>query len=328
MTPTGFSDKLLELIAYEAVVVIIQRVEIARDDVTFLVHEQGALEVKDADIVKSMADDCVNIALHMVGHVDLAFFLKFYYLLSHTPARVAKFFILQHLIFFRKAEQPEQVQPRIYLLPKSKCNKRDERTGEYPVDTVVFLHDLLAQPAGVFVLALQVDRYPAVALEIIFRVDESALCVQAVAVVVDVVAHDIQPLTYRYGNIGTFREKFEQELKQLPASVLVSFRKITVLPFDGQIVVNEVGCFQDKVIVKGHRHDKYLTVCLPFLRRHVDGALRFDSGAQQSPFQTFLDHAWTGPGSSREEEAMRPFLNGQGGICCQCFKVREVLFSP
>src|SRR5690606_25510282 len=104
MTPTGLSDKLFELIAYEAVVIVIQRVEISREDVALFVHEQGAFKVKYAHIIEAMTDNRINVTLHVGGDVYFAFLLELYNLLAHTLTGFAKNFILENLIFFRKPE--------------------------------------------------------------------------------------------------------------------------------------------------------------------------------------------------------------------------------
>src|SRR5690606_10912046 len=212
MTPTGLSDKLLELIAYEAVVIVIQRVEIARDDVALFVHEKGAFKVKDTHIIKTMTDNRVDITLHVGGDVDLVFLFELYDLLAHTLAGFAKYFILEHLVFFGKPEQSEKVQSRIFLLPEFERHERNKVTGEYPIDTVILLHNLLAQHPSIFVFALQVDGYAAIALEVIFGVDKSSFCIQTVPVVIDIIPHNIQTGTNGDGDVGTLREELKQEL--------------------------------------------------------------------------------------------------------------------
>src|SRR5436190_14850211 len=84
MTPTGLSDELLKVISHEPVVIVVQDVQILRDDVAFPVFQQRPLKMKYADIVKPTPDDDVDFSFQVRGVVDHILVLHQVDLLSHT----------------------------------------------------------------------------------------------------------------------------------------------------------------------------------------------------------------------------------------------------
>jgi hypothetical protein len=69
-------DKLFEVIAYQAVVIIIEGIEVLGYDVSFFVFKQRALEVEDAHVIQSVFKNEVGVAFEVGGIVHLSFFLQ------------------------------------------------------------------------------------------------------------------------------------------------------------------------------------------------------------------------------------------------------------
>src|SRR5688572_19143172 len=145
------------------------------------------------------------------------------------------------------------------FLPQLKSHERHQVTCENPVYAVVFRYDFLTEHARVLVFALLVNSDLIVRQKIIPRVDDAIMCVQAVTVIVYVVAQNVKAPADRYRNIRTLREKFKKELQKLSASVFILFGNVTVLAFHGQIVVYKIGRLQDEVVVQGYRNDTDLS---------------------------------------------------------------------
>jgi len=53
ITPTGFSDELLKVVAHEAVVVVVEDVKILCYDITLFIPEQRTFQMEDSCIVKT-----------------------------------------------------------------------------------------------------------------------------------------------------------------------------------------------------------------------------------------------------------------------------------
>src|SRR5690606_35314487 len=118
------------------------------------------------------------------------------------------------------------------LLPEFKGDKSNEVAGKYAVDAMVFRNDAVAQHTGVLILALFFHGDRAIRKKIIARVDDASMRIEAVAIVIYVVAQHVKPATDRYRNVGSLCEELEQELQKLPASVFVLLRNITLLSFN------------------------------------------------------------------------------------------------
>ena len=113
ITPTGLSDKFLEVIAGEAVVIVVQHVEIARDDVALFVFEKGSIQVEDAHVVKTMLDHFVRLAFEMCGIVDFALILHLVDFLSYAFKGLAESGIVNFHFLFRESKESEEVKFRV-----------------------------------------------------------------------------------------------------------------------------------------------------------------------------------------------------------------------
>src|SRR5690606_8864542 len=196
-----------------------------------------------------------------------------------------------------------------------------------PVDAVVFSDDALTEQTRILTFALFVDCNGVVGAKIVACVDHAVVRINAVAIIVDIIAEDVQPSSNGNRNIRTLREEFEQKLQQLPASVFVLLRNVPVLPLDGQVIVNEVRRFEHKVVVQRDGYDENLAGFL-FRRFHqVKVALCLYRRTEQSEFELFFDHARSRTGASREEKAVCTLLDGEGGIGFQRLEVGKV-FLP
>ena len=103
-------------------------------------------------------------------------------------------------------------------------------TGENTIDSIIFGNNLLTQHPGIFILTLLVNSNRTVGNEIVTGIYYSPMRVEAVARVIYMVSDNIKSRTNRYRDIGSFCKKLEEKLQQLPASVLVLFGKVAVLP--------------------------------------------------------------------------------------------------
>src|SRR5688500_1553707 len=140
------------------------------------------------------------------------------------------------------------------FLPELEGDESNKMTGEYAVDAVMFGNDPLAEHPGVVIFALFVNLDLVIRQKIITCIDKTVVCIQTVAVVVDIVAQNVQAPSDRNRNIRALREELEQKLQELPASVFVLFGNITILTLYGKIVVNQVGSFQNKMVVQRYRN--------------------------------------------------------------------------
>src|SRR5690349_15925549 len=87
ITPTGLSsDKLFKVIAYQSVVIIVQSVQVAGDDVAFLVQQQRSLQMEYAHVLEAVANHQINITFQVRGMVDFLFLFQFVDALAHLLA--------------------------------------------------------------------------------------------------------------------------------------------------------------------------------------------------------------------------------------------------
>src|SRR5687768_5205971 len=126
----------------------------------------------------------------------------------------------------------------MFFLPQLKCNKGNKVAGENTIDTMVFRNNLLTQHPRILILALLIDINRAVGDEIISSIYNSAMSIKAVSRLVNLISDNVKSRTNRYGYVRALGKKLEEELKKLPASILVLFREITVLSFRGKVVIN------------------------------------------------------------------------------------------
>src|SRR6266850_5155772 len=75
-TPIGRSDKLFEVIAYQAIVIVIECIQILGYDISFFVFKQWPFQMEDPHIIQSVLEDEVGLAFQVGGIIDLAFFLQ------------------------------------------------------------------------------------------------------------------------------------------------------------------------------------------------------------------------------------------------------------
>src|SRR5687768_13956954 len=139
----------------------------------------------------------------MCRMVYFFFLLQFIDAFSYFLAGIAELFIGKFQIFLGKAEQAEQVQFRMVLLPELKGDKGDEVTCKYAVDSVIFGNNSLTEHARILVLALLVDGDGMVGDKIVPRVNDPVMRVETVPFIVYVVAQHIQAPSDRNGNVGT-----------------------------------------------------------------------------------------------------------------------------
>src|SRR5258705_13829333 len=99
--PIGFSDKLFEVIAYQAVVIVIQRIEILGYDVSFFVFKQRPFEVEDTDVIQTVFEDEVGLAFEVSSIVHLALLLQVVDLLANPLESFPKFLVWNFQLFFR-----------------------------------------------------------------------------------------------------------------------------------------------------------------------------------------------------------------------------------
>src|SRR5690606_20492838 len=87
ITPTGLSsDKLFKVIANQSVVIIIQGIEVARDDIPFLIQQEWTLQMEDSDVLESVTDHEIDIAFQVGSVVDVLFLFQFIDTLAHISA--------------------------------------------------------------------------------------------------------------------------------------------------------------------------------------------------------------------------------------------------
>src|SRR5918993_1544270 len=135
-------------------------------------------------------------------------------------------------------------------LPHFKGDKSYQVTGKNTVNAMIFGNDALAQHAGVLILTLFINHDLFVGHEIIPWIYNSAMGIQAIALVINIISHYIQARADGNRNVRSFGEKLEKELQQLPASVFVMLRQVTILAFYRKVIVNKVWRLQHKMIVE------------------------------------------------------------------------------
>src|SRR5258707_13590286 len=96
-----------------------------------------------------------------------------------------------------------------FYLPHFKGDKRNQVTGKNPIDFMKLGHDTLTEHARVFVFALSVHRKLATADKIIFSLNDAAVGIQTISLLVNIIAHYIQARPDRNRNIGTVSKKFD-----------------------------------------------------------------------------------------------------------------------
>jgi hypothetical protein len=60
ITPMGLSNEFLKFVADQAVVVVVEYVEILCNDISFFVFQEGTFQVEGANILQTAADDQVG----------------------------------------------------------------------------------------------------------------------------------------------------------------------------------------------------------------------------------------------------------------------------
>src|SRR5690349_14303254 len=80
------------------------------------------------------------------------------------------------------------------------------------------------------------------------------------------------------------------------------------------------------MVVERDRHDKYLSHFLAGFFLQIEIALCLNRRTEQTELQLFFNESRARPRSSRKEETVRPFLDGERGIRLQRLQVGEVLF--
>src|SRR5690606_24047509 len=138
--------------------------------------------------------------------------------------------------------------------------------------------------------ALLVDDDGVVGNEIVACIHNAVMRIKAVSVFVYVVAKHIQTAADRDRNIRTFCKELVQELKQLPATVLILLGYVAVLSFYREVVIDQVGCFQHEMIIQCDRDNKNFGGLLAWFLAQIEVALRLHGGAEQSQFELFFSN--------------------------------------
>src|SRR5690606_36769188 len=113
--------------------------------------------------------------------------------------------------------------------------------------------------------------------------------IKTVSVVIDVVAQHVQAAANGNRDIRALRKELEQELKQLPASVFVLFRHVEILTFDREIIIDQVGSYQDEMIIKRDGNIEDPGSFFAGFLTQVETALCLDGRAEQSQLELFFE---------------------------------------
>src|SRR4051794_7865159 len=110
ITPTGLSDELFKVIPDEAIVIVVEHVQILRHNIPLLVSEQRPLEVEYSHVVEAAPDDDVRITFKMRGVVEFSFFFQVVYFFSYFFKRGLELIVWNLKVFFRQPQKSEQVE--------------------------------------------------------------------------------------------------------------------------------------------------------------------------------------------------------------------------
>src|SRR5690606_3433747 len=146
-----------------------------------LIQQQRTPQMKNSYVLKTMTDHQINFAFQVGCMVDFPFFLELVDLFPDPFTGLPEFFVRDLFAFFGKPKQSEKVELGMLSLPHLKRHKRNQVTGEYTVDAMVFGNNSLAEHSRVLILALLIDGDFSAAYEVIPWVNNPPRRIQAVA---------------------------------------------------------------------------------------------------------------------------------------------------
>lgn len=299
-------------VAHQAVVIIVQQVEVTGGDTGALSLEDGAAVIALEEAQRAGDDIFDTAGVKEWFELDVALLPKREELLQNVVDFFANIGVHELIDVSSSVEQPEQIHLWVFAAEHAEAGVGEQVRRHDHVVLAKLLCDADCEFVCVLLIALVVDVWFAIAHDIPGDVDGAAAFVKAVSIGIDAIAKGIEGLSKDDVNLGIEGDEVAHKLDDLVnVRRLVIFDDIAERPGLLEVVVDEALALEDEVVIDGTRDD----IDIGFVA-FADQVVCV--GGECGPEESLFDAAFDAPGASarptREKELVVAVLKGAGGI--------------